>query len=201
MVHFNEGWIIQGALVDVIAQWCWCCEHLYGGLAICTCVCVCVSGDAEGFVRKDKGFNGACMPLCVYVCRINRQPLWFILYSQCRGPLYLTGKVKAYSLEAVLQRSTCSLEMRNRTIERKTKKICTPLLSSASILPLTSWKHTLHCLQPISSNMYPPVLSILSPLCSSYHRLPVIPPISNAIKIAGLDKVISRDCIWKKGAV
>lgn len=111
----------------------WCCGRLYEGMAICVHVCRCVFfWDEEGFVRRDKGFNSACM--CVVVCRINRQQLWFILYSHCRGSLYLTGKVKAYSLEAVLQRSTCSLGMRNRTIEWKAVKICTPLLSLACIV-------------------------------------------------------------------
>lgn len=72
--------------------------------------CVCF----RDLARQDKGFKSACMPVCIVVRRIYRQQLWFILYSQGRGPFYLTGKVKAYSLEAVLQRSTCSLGMRNR---------------------------------------------------------------------------------------
>lgn len=170
-----------------------CCRHLYGGMTICVRVypCVFLLEDKEVFCEKGQS---AYMPVCVVVCRINRQQLWFILYSQCRGPLYLTGKVKAYSLEAVLQRSTCSLGMRNRTIERKTEKICTPLLSSACILPLTSWKHTLHCLQPRPPRSFS--VSFL-PL-SSYHPLPAIPPISHAIKIADLDKAISRDLYMKK---
>lgn len=108
----------------------WTSLWRHGHLRACMGVCF---GDEEGFVRKDKGFNAACMPVCVVVCRINRQQLWFILYSQCRDPLYLTGKVKAYSLEAVLQRSTCSLGMRNRTIERHTEKICPHLLSPACL--------------------------------------------------------------------
>lgn len=82
-------------------------------------VCVCVCRDKEDFVRRDKGFNSACVQVCIVVCCINRQQLWFILYSQCSSPLYLTGKVKAYSLEAVLQRSTSSLRMRNREKDRQ----------------------------------------------------------------------------------
>lgn len=102
--------------------WTWC---VFMEAWPSVCVHTCVFGYEGVFARKDKGFNGARMPVCVVVCRINGQQLWFILYSQCRGPLYLTGKVKAYSLEAVQQRSTCSLGMRNRTIERKTWKKCT----------------------------------------------------------------------------
>lgn len=149
----------------------WTSLWRHGHLCVCMRVCF---WDKKGFVRKDKGFHSACMPVCVVLCRINRQQLWFILYSQYRGPLYLTGKVKAYSLEAVLQRSTCSLGMRNRTIERKTVKKCTPLLSSGCVLPLMSWKHTLYCWQLRASSIYPLVFSILSPLSSSYHHPPVI---------------------------
>ncbi len=151
IVHFNEGWIIQDALVDIIAQRIDAVDVFMEARPSACCV---FFGDKEDF--REKG-QSAYMPVCVVVCRINRQQLWFILYSQCRGPLYLTGKVKAYSLEAVPQRSTCSLGMRNRTIERKTVKICTPLLSSACVLPLTSWKRTLHTLQQKKA----PAVSIL----------------------------------------
>lgn len=84
------------------------------------------------------------MPVCVVVSHINRPQLWFILYSQCRNPLYLTGKVKAYSLEAVLQRSTCSLGMRNRTIERERQRRHVLLFSLLFAL-LTASNHLKTC--------------------------------------------------------
>lgn len=59
----------------------------------------------------------------------------------------------------------------------------------------------LRCLQKKPSIVYPSVLSIHSLLSSSspssssssYHHLPMIPTISQAVKMADLDKVISRD--------
>lgn len=91
----------------------WCCGHLYRDLAICVRIWECVFF-GMGLAREDKGFSSAGMPVCAVVCCFHGQQLWFILHSQCWGPLYLTGKVKAYSLEAILQRSTRSLGMRNR---------------------------------------------------------------------------------------
>lgn len=187
-MHFNGGWIIQRALVDVIAQ-CTDAVDIFMETWLSACMCVFLAR-GRPCEREDKGFNSACMPVCVVVCCINRKQLWFILRSQCWGPLYLTGKVKAYSLEAILQRSSCSLGMRNRMTGRKELKICAPLLSSDCVLTT----HTVCSKYP--GSIYPLVLSTLSLLSSSYHRLPAIPPISHAIKIADLDKGISRDCIW-----
>ena len=120
----------------------------------------------EAQPRRYKALRGgSCVPVCLVVCRISRQQLWFILYSQRRGPLSLTGKVKAYSLEAVLQRSTRSLGMRNRTTERKTEKKCTPLISSGRSHAFDILQtHPSYCLQQRHGSIYPLVLSIPSPL-------------------------------------
>lgn len=168
----------------------WCCKHLYRGMAIC----VRVFGMRRVMWERKKGFNGGCIPVCVVVCRINRPQLWFILYSQCKNPFYLTGKVKAYSLEAVLQRSTCSLGMRNRTMKRERWRrhvlLFSPLFALLTASNVLKTHTVLFARNAQQYVLYPLLLSFLSPLsplCSSYLCFPVIPPISHVVKIADLE--------------
>lgn len=110
IMHFNEGWIIQRALVDVMAQ---CTDAV--DIFTETWPSACVSESVffwDGPCERGQRFQ-QCRHAGVCCC-FHGQQLWFILHSHCWGPLYLTGKVKAYSLEAILQRSTRSLGMRNR---------------------------------------------------------------------------------------
>lgn len=102
IMHFNEGWIIELPLVGVRER------------RICVRV--------RAFWERTKV---AAVPACVVVfCSTSGQTDVIYLAFPTQEPLYLTGKVKAHSPEAIPQRSSGSLGMRDGGEKRMKTRFC-----------------------------------------------------------------------------